>query len=568
VASGTGTSTATFTVAANRAADGFAIPVPVVDRAVTESVIATGVTAAPATIPLEVDATTPTDSGGLEIVLANSLMPAAITAAEIAVAGDDSLTLSAAGRLAVAADVLRLQALAKLAGPPIDVRGAAVRALATLTAQQRPDGGFASYRGAPASDPYESLDTLHAFARARAAGIAPDDAAWTRAQRFAVRVLADPGAWSWCKHEPCKSELRLHALDALADAGDRRMTFLGEIDAVRDQLTLADRIRLARYQLMTPGYQARGADAARQLANRVYETGALARFNVPDRYRWFAEPVAVQALATRLFVAQHAEPAFIDRLTRSLLALRRNGSWGCTCQDAMALDALVDVAAAAGPPASFTATARIGAATVIRTTFPSRPVAAARTIPPASLPHGHSSIVLDGSGRTLHYAVTYRYRIAGAQPGRINGLRITRIVRAAGASVELTRMGMATPEQPVTLGAGKVFDMELRIAVDHPVDRVRIVDPLPAGMEAVDAAFATNVGAVPRGDSWAIDDQQVRFDRVEAYADHLGPGSYAMHVIVRTVTPGTFAWPGAQAYLVDRPEEFGRSAATTLIVRQ
>ena len=115
-----------------------------------------------------------------------------------------------------------------------------------------------------------------------------------------------------------------------------------------------------------------------------------------------------------------------------------------------------------------------------------------------------------------------------------------------------------------------MFDLELRIIADHPVDRVRIVDPLPAGMEAVDTSFATNVTSaakLPFGDSWAIDDQQIRFDRIEAYADRLGPGVYSMHVLVRTVTPGTFAWPGAQAYLIGRPEEFGRTAATTLTIK-
>ena len=56
-------------------------------------------------------------------------------------------------------------------------------------------------------------------------------------------------------------------------------------------------------------------------------------------------------------------------------------------------------------------------------------------------------------------------------------------------------------------------------------------------------------------------------DRIEAYADHLGPGIYVLHYIARTVTPGTFAWPGAEARLIDRPEEFGRTASATLTVQ-
>ncbi|WP_371357491.1 hypothetical protein, partial [Hydrocoleum sp. CS-953] len=39
------------------------------------------------------------------------------------------------------------------------------------------------------------------------------------------------------------------------------------------------------------------------------------------------------------------------------------------------------------------------------------------------------------------------------------------------------------------------------------------------------------------------------------------------HYLVRSVTPGTFIWPGAEARLQYAPEEFGRSATTTLVVK-
>ena len=67
--------------------------------------------------------------------------------------------------------------------------------------------------------------------------------------------------------------------------------------------------------------------------------------------------------------------------------------------------------------------------------------------------------------------------------------------------------------------------------------------------------------------SWEIGDQQIRTDRIEAYADRLDAGIYRLHYLVRTVTPGTFAWPGADVHLADRPDEFGRSAAGVVIVK-
>ena len=109
----------------------------------------------------------------------------------------------------------------------------------------------------------------------------------------------------------------------------------------------------------------------------------------------------------------------------------------------------------------------------------------------------------------------------------------------------------------------------MRVIVDHPVDRLVIEDPLPAGFEAVDASFRTTSTAVSaQADSWAIDSQTIYRDKVIAFAQHLGPGVYDVHYLVRSVTPGTFRWPGAKAYLQDAPEQFGRSASTTLTITQ
>ena len=71
---------------------------------------------------------------------------------------------------------------------------------------------------------------------------------------------------------------------------------------------------------------------------------------------------------------------------------------------------------------------------------------------------------------------------------------------------------------------------------------------------------------MPQSDSWDIDSQKIYRDRVVAYAQHLGPGIYEVHYLVRSVTPGEYRWPGAHAYLVDAPEEFGRSAGSLLRV--
>ncbi len=489
-------------------------------------------------------------------------------AAQKALIGDERLTISCASRLAVASDLVLL---AKRSGT--DAKAARDRALleiSTLASLQRADGGFAAYWRAEASDPWDSMLALAALARAHDAGIDAASPLLAGVRAYAGKVLADPtGHEKWCKSDLCKAQLRLHALDALAAAGDRGTAYLSEIDALRDKLAFADQARLARLLTLAPGFAPRAATLAKIIDDHLYATARGAVVSLPGRYSWFDDNVVAQAEALRMELARNADGETLDRLTRSLLDMRRNGSFGCACENAAALGALVDLANRE-KPANFTATATLAGKTIVKETFTgAKSPQRTATVPMRDLPAGRSEVALakDGTG-TLHYAVTYAYRLAGNAPGRLNGLRLTRIVREANTAPVLATMGLTILGAPLSLPAAHVYDVELQIVSDHPVERVLITDPLPAGFEAVDTSFATTSHALktPATD-WKIGDQQIRFDRIEAYADHLDAGIYRLHYLARTVTPGTFAWPGADAHIVDRPDEFGRSATSVVVVK-
>jgi uncharacterized protein YfaS (alpha-2-macroglobulin family) len=567
-ASGTGTATATFKVRGESRSDAFAIPVPVRDLDVAESVVQTGTTDARASVGVNVTADTPRDVGGLDLALASSLIPEVTVAAREALRGEERLAISAAGRLAIASDLV---ILAKRSGTDAKLaRDRAAVELATLHDLRRADGGFAPYWRDEHSDAWDSLPALAALGRARDAGIPVDAALFAGARAYAAKVLADPtAAEKWCKSDLCKAQLRLHALDALAAAGDKRTTFLSDIDAQRANLSFADQARLARLLTLAPGYGTRATSLTKTIDDHLYTTGRGAVVNLPSRYTWFDAPVVAQAEALRLELVRNADGETIDRLTRSLLEMRRNGSFGCACQNAAALGALVDLASRE-KPANFTATATLASKTVANEHFSGAHAAQrSKTVPMSALPTGNNQLTLakDGSG-TLHYAVTYSYRLAGPAPGRLNGLRITRVVREANTTAALATMGLLAPSSSLTVSPAHVFDIELQIVSDHPVERVLITDALPAGFEAVDTTFATTSKALKLPEaSWAIGDQRIRSDRIEAYADRLDAGIYRLHYLARSVTPGTFAWPGADAHLVDRPDEFGRSASSVVAIK-
>ena len=186
----------------------------------------------------------------------------------------------------------------------------------------------------------------------------------------------------------------------------------------------------------------------------------------------------------------------------------------------------------------------------------------------SELPKGKQNLVLEPSNQgLLNYWVAYRYRLEGNQPGRLNGLRINRTIRAVKEDKVLQTIDLNSPQQPLKVEPAQVFDIGLEIITDHPVDQVMITDPLPAGFEAIDASFKiSNLAVQAQESSWEINYQTLEKDRMIAYSDRLEPGVYQLHYLVRSVTPGEYLWPGSEAKLQYTPEEFGRAASTTLLV--
>ncbi len=44
-----------------------------------------------------------------------------------------------------------------------------------------------------------------------------------------------------------------------------------------------------------------------------------------------------------------------------------------------------------------------------------------------------------------------------------------------------------------------------------------------------------------KADSWELGFKTIYRDRIIAYTDHLEPGVYSLHYLVRSVTPGTYS---------------------------
>jgi hypothetical protein len=106
---------------------------------------------------------------------------------------------------------------------------------------------------------------------------------------------------------------------------------------------------------------------------------------------------------------------------------------------------------------------------------------------------------------------------------------------------------------------------------------VALVDPMPAGFEPMNTALA---GSAPlpeekpkekTGMPWWwqrtwYEHQQMRDERVEAFASLLWEGEYEYTYFARATTPGTFVAPASHAEEMYSPEVFGRGESSKVIV--
>ena len=107
---------------------------------------------------------------------------------------------------------------------------------------------------------------------------------------------------------------------------------------------------------------------------------------------------------------------------------------------------------------------------------------------------------------------------------------------------------------------------------------VALVDPLPAGLEALNPSLATT-GSIPRDEKqttvteygsrsfgygwwwWRpewFEHQNLRDERAEAFTSLLWEGVYKYSYVARATTPGVFVVPPAKAEEMYHPETFGR----------
>ena len=148
----------------------------------------------------------------------------------------------------------------------------------------------------------------------------------------------------------------------------------------------------------------------------------------------------------------------------------------------------------------------------------------------------------------------------------------------------MSREYLGRDGKPLTLAAGdgstpllklKVGDLvrvRIRVKADEGGRLVVFEDPLPAGLEAVDANLATSDAALlsqmEEGEShwWEDYHRELRDDRVEWHFEQIGRGEFVLTYVARATTAGTFYAPGSHGERMYQPQVNGRSAGLVVQV--
>lgn len=571
VANAAGTAIYKVATQKNGAADAVEVPLDVKQLAVKEQAIATGIlTEAEVKIPLNIDRQVVPNQGGLTVTVASTLIPELTAPAQDTFNDDDFPFLEpTASQLLIAANLEILKQRYSQASENFDIQAEASQALTHLSQLQLASGGFATFPGDDTSDPYVTPYAAEAIALAQQTGLSIDENLVSKLKKYLDQTLANPSQFSECSTTNCKNTVRLETLLALDQLGDVRGDFAATLYDAREEFDTVGKIKLARHLSQLLDWQIQAQELADEINELIYQTGRTAQINLPQRWFWYHSNTTAQSQALRLFAEIKQTPATLSQVLQGLLDQRRDGTWQTSYDNAQALTALTAYSATESIPPSLSGAIKLDRKQLGEFNFQGYENPSATVdVPMQDLPKGNRDLIIqkDGDGK-LHYLSEFNYRLPGSQPGKLNGLRITRYIRPANQTEVARKYGLYDLKEPFSVEAGQVFDIGLEVITDHPVNHVLISDPLPAGFEAIDTDFQTATTYYqPQQDAWQLSYQKVYKDKVVAYGDRLNAGVYNLHYLVRAITPGSFDYPGAEVSLQYNAETFGRSTSSTLEV--
>jgi len=458
---------------------------------------------------------------------------------------------------------------------------------AELGKTQRADGGW-GYFGGTASDPFVTQQVLTALAAQKLTGKVTTQAidfVTKESNRLLARLeqaAAKPADKRLDRAEhPYLVSLAAATLTSLAAAapvaGRPVIDARGRAERLHALATTLGSYPIdAKARVLALLADARAGERARPIRGKLladllsatHETAAAA--TVTAQYEETERLLLVSstkttALALDAIMREAPSHAVIPKLARGVLDGRRYGRWRSTQENLVALQAMrryFDTYEKVTP--SYTGKLWFGAAAYTEHAFAGR--TSTRAIARADwsqLAPGSThdlALVKQGAGR-MYYRVGITY---APRQTNLPALDAGFIVRRSYSAEDPADVVKTPDGYKIRLGAKVQVTLEVLATTRRHA--VALVDPLPAGFEAVNERLATAERAIAvKGDArW--DHINMRDNRTEAFQMDLREGTHRFSYTARATTPGTFIAAPTKAEEMYSPETFGRSSGLTVVI--
>ncbi|MFT3775623.1 MAG: alpha-2-macroglobulin family protein [Minicystis sp.] len=565
-----------------RHADAAEVSLPVWTPATTEAfatygVVDEGAIAQPVKMPSGVEPS----FGGIEITTSSTALSTLGDAVLYLVRYPFECNEQIASRvLAVAAlrDVLSAFAAKDL--PPKEVLVASMaRDIEKLGARQHDTGGWGFWQSDREPWPFLSIHVAHALQRAKEKGFEVPQHTLYRAQLHLRGIEHRIPAFYSAESRRALVAYALYVRKRMGDPDPARARKLVEEAGGIDKLPL-EAVGWIWPTLAEAKADALVGEIRRVVQNRASETAGAAHFTASysdGAYVLLHSERRADGVLLETLIGDQPQSDLIPKLVTGLLAHRKAGRWQSTQENAFVLLALDRYFAAYEKQTpDFVARAWLGDRSAGEHAYKGRGGERHQIeIPMRALADvGSGDVVVEkkGTGR-LYYRVGMTYAPSDLRPPPVErGFSVSRTYEAVDDPGDVRR----GPDGVWHVKAGAKVRVRLGLVAPARRYHVALVDSLPAGLEPMNAALAVTapIPHDPKADPGAgwwwratwYEHQNMRDERVEAFASLLWEGVYDYTYVARATTPGTFVAPPPKAEEMYSPETFGRGAGDRLIV--
>jgi alpha-2-macroglobulin len=456
------------------------------------------------------------------------------------------------------------------------------RDIERLRGLQNGDGGYGFWMRNNDSWPYLSIHVAHTLQRTKEKGFDVPPEMLESSKNYIRKIEQHIPSWYGIEARRVLISYSLYVRNRMGDRDTGKARRLIADAGGANNLSLEALGWLLPVLSGNANSQAEVAAIRRHLDNRAEETAAAAHFTTSYKdggHLLLHSNRRADAIILEALIGDDPKNDLIPKIVRGLLAHRKQGRWSNTQENAfvlLALDRYFAVYEKATP--DFIARAWLGEAYAGGHEFRGRTTERHRIEVPMRYLMGEGgaqnlALSKEGTGR-MYYRIGMNYAPENLQLKPADyGFTVTRVYEAIDNANDVRREEDGTWR----IKAGAKVRVRLTMVAQARRYHVALVDPLPAGLEAQNPALATTgpIAQDPKeqsGGNWWwwrrpwFEHQNMRDERVEAFASIVWEGVHNYSYVARATTPGVFVVPPSKAEEMYHPETYGRGGTDRVVI--